>query len=66
MALERRDDATGKEVLPGCGVDPEPLIFSAIGSMVPQNPSQACGGPENTHQGGAGGWENLQVVCVWP
>ena len=20
----------------------------------------------NTHQGGAGGWENLQVVCVWP
>lgn len=34
--------------------------------MVPQNPSQARGGPKNTHQGGAGGWENLQVVCVWP
>ena len=34
--------------------------------MVPQNPSQARGGPKNTHQGGACGWENLQVVCVWP
>ena len=34
------------------------------GPMVPQNPSQVRGGPKNTHQGGAGGWENLQVVCV--
>lgn len=34
--------------------------------MVPQNPSQVRGGPKNTYQGGAGGWENLQVVCVWP
>ena len=31
--------------------------------MVPQNPSQVRGGPKNTYQGGAGGWENLQVVC---
>ena len=34
------------------------------GPMVPQNPSQVRGGPKNTHQGGAGGWENLQGVCV--
>ncbi|VCW69872.1 unnamed protein product [Gulo gulo] len=34
--------------------------------MVPQDPSQVRGGPENTHQGGAGSWENLQMVCVRP
>lgn len=60
QASGKLDKATGRQVLPGC------LIFPATGQMVPQNPSQGCGGPENTHQGGAGGWENLQVVCVWP
>ena len=36
------------------------------GPMVPQNLSQVRGGPKNTHQGVAGAWENLQVVCMWP
>lgn len=36
------------------------------GPMVPQRPSQASGGTENTHQVGAGCRENLQVVCMWP
>lgn len=34
--------------------------------MVPQSPSQAGGGPENTRQGGASGREDLQVVRVRP
>lgn len=65
-ALGKLDKATGKKVLPGHELTPHSLIFSATGPMVPPNPSQVRGGPENTHQGGAGGWENLQVVCVRP
>ncbi|XP_014446171.1 CDGSH iron-sulfur domain-containing protein 3, mitochondrial isoform X2 [Tupaia chinensis] len=46
--------------------EPEAGHLLLAGPMVPQNPRQVRGGPESTYQGGAGGWENLQVVCVWP
>lgn len=69
-ALSHRQGPAGQghqqESVSRVWVDLQLLVFPAAGQMVPQNPSQVCSGPENTHQGGAGGWEDLQVVCVWP
>ncbi|KAI5128816.1 Rho Gtpase-Activating Protein Syde2 [Manis pentadactyla] len=50
----------------GLAAEPEAGHRLLVRTMVPQSPSQVRGGPENTHQGGASGWEKLQMVCVWP
>lgn len=50
----------------GLEAEPEAGHLFLADPMVPQSPRRVRGDPKNTHQGGAGGWENLQVVCVWP
>jgi hypothetical protein len=54
------------KVYPRLGIIPSHSSTLIIGPMVPQRPSQASGGTEDTHQIGAGCRENLQVVCMWP
>nr|pir mel-13b protein - mouse [Mus musculus] len=60
--------SVSKSYLPACLVEAvsEAGNLFLAGPMVPQRPSQASGGTEDTHQIGAGCRENLQVVCMWP